>query len=121
MFYLRVNSGHPRIIGITPANVFSLCPVCGQEVQVNLQDYTAHRTFSLSSSQVMCPRCTAICLKRRLQEMPHKERPEHQSQHASRKFSPCHVFDLHERNDSIEKADRLYQAPQRPSGNIPME
>lgn len=115
MFYLRVNSGHPRIIGITPANVFSLCPVCGQEVQVNLQDYTAHPAFSLSNSQVMCPRCTAICLKRRLQEMTHKE------QQASRKASPCHVFDLHERNDSIEKANRLYQALQRPSGNSPME
>lgn len=57
--YLKEPAGNGKFI-ITPLtedNVFSICPVCGEEHQVSIIELTQELDFDLTVD-VCCPRCT---------------------------------------------------------------
>lgn len=60
MFYVKtkLNENTAIMIDITDDNVFTKCPDCGNEVQVELDDYVGDEEFELYGSFVFCPECS---------------------------------------------------------------
>ena len=45
-------------VDITDTNVFCRCPFCGQEVPVDLDDFTGDEDFTVAGSEVACEKCS---------------------------------------------------------------
>lgn len=61
MLYLKERTGEGRytVIELTADNVFSVCPICGDEAPVNdFENIITGRDFYFNKS-VCCPVCTA--------------------------------------------------------------
>ena len=60
MFYVKtqLNDDAMLEVDITENNVFCRCPLCGDEVTVNLDDFTGDEDFSVYSSEVVCGKCS---------------------------------------------------------------
>ncbi len=60
MFYVKtqLNDDAMLEVDITENNVFCRCPLCGDEVPVNLDDFTGDGDFSVYSSEVVCGKCS---------------------------------------------------------------
>lgn len=63
--YLKIPAGNGKftVIPLTDENVFSVCPVCGEEHQVDLDDFVGNNLFTVPglefSRRVCCWPCTA--------------------------------------------------------------
>jgi len=57
--YLKEPAGNGKFIitPLTDENVFSICPVCGEEHQVDLTELVMEPDFNMTM-QVCCPFCT---------------------------------------------------------------
>lgn len=57
MFYVKtqLNEDAAIMVDITGENVFTTCPDCGKEVQVDLTDFAGDEEFDLYSSGAYCP------------------------------------------------------------------
>ena len=59
MFYVKVYLGTSSELRteITTENVYTLCPICGAEHDVNLERISLNNPIDLSHTAVLCPRC----------------------------------------------------------------
>ena len=59
MFYVKTQLNRDAMIevDITDTNVFCRCPFCGQEVPVDLDDFTGDEDFTVAGSEVACEKC----------------------------------------------------------------
>jgi len=61
MYYIKLPERPVNgVIGITRRNVFCLCPGCGKEVQVDLQQFAGNQGFRFEGSSVLCSDCTLM-------------------------------------------------------------
>lgn len=60
MFYVKekISSTAETKIEINDENVFCICPKCGREVQVNLEDVMIDGKGDLCSTAVLCEECS---------------------------------------------------------------
>ncbi len=60
MFYAkeRLNDAMEISIELNDENVFCICPKCGDEVQVNLEDAFADGEVDLFGTSVLCDECS---------------------------------------------------------------
>jgi len=60
MFYVKtqLNEDAAIVVDITDENVFTTCPDCGKEVQVDLTDFAGDEEFDLYDTGVYCPECS---------------------------------------------------------------
>lgn len=60
MFYVKekISDTAETKIEINDENVFSICPKCGKEVQVNLEDVISDEEGDLCSTAVLCEECS---------------------------------------------------------------
>ena len=61
MFYVKTKLNDDSVleVDITRDNVFCRCPLCGAEVQINLEDdYIGDKDFSVQNSEVACEKCS---------------------------------------------------------------
>ena len=62
--YLKLSAGEGRstVIPLTDENVFSICPVCGEEHQIDIEDLAKNKLLTASwfedSPRVCCWPCT---------------------------------------------------------------
>ena len=59
MFFVktRLNANKTLITNITDQNVFTHCPDCGAEVQVNLSELVENSKLNLADTSVYCQEC----------------------------------------------------------------
>ena len=58
MFYVKETAGLMEVtIPITSENVYTKCPLCGKEVQVDLEAFFADDNVDLFGSHVVCDDC----------------------------------------------------------------
>lgn len=57
MFYVKTPNDD---IEITDENVFTTCPDCGKEIQVDIQELLKLENADLFGTSVYCERCSAI-------------------------------------------------------------
>jgi ssDNA-binding Zn-finger/Zn-ribbon topoisomerase 1 len=56
MFYIKVENDDMKIkIDITDENVFTVCPVCGEEFQIDISDIGE---FDLYGTSIYCKKCS---------------------------------------------------------------
>ena len=55
MFYIKVNGQKKEI---TARNIYTLCPECGKEIQVDLTELIQPGEFDLEASRVLCGKCS---------------------------------------------------------------
>lgn len=60
MFYVKekISNAVELSTELTEKNVYSRCPKCGKEVQVNLEDVFSEGDVDLSRTSVLCEDCT---------------------------------------------------------------
>lgn len=59
MFYVKYQNGECSVKAeITDENVFTTCPQCGREIQVDLQEMFASGDFDLCGTAVFCAECS---------------------------------------------------------------
>lgn len=60
MFHVKtqLNKDAAIVVDITDKNVFTTCPDCGKEVQVDLTDFAGDEEFDLYGTEVSCPECS---------------------------------------------------------------
>lgn len=65
MFYVKevINDTTEINIEINDENVFCRCPVCGREVQVDLEEVLGDRKGDLFGTSVMCEDCSRKVMK----------------------------------------------------------
>jgi DNA-directed RNA polymerase subunit RPC12/RpoP len=69
MFYVKTSFGYADVITeIHDDNVFSKCPECGREVQVDLAEVFKGEEVDLYGTSVLCTECT----KKRLEANRHE-------------------------------------------------
>ncbi|WP_245157183.1 hypothetical protein [Anaerovorax sp. IOR16] len=58
-FFVRrkLNNGSEIITSITHENVFTQCPVCGKEIQVDLQEILKDKEGELFGTSIYCKEC----------------------------------------------------------------
>lgn len=66
MFYVKENITDAVSIAveINDENVFCTCPVCGKEVQVNLEEVFACGEADLFGTHVLCDECSKKVLRK---------------------------------------------------------
>ena len=60
MFYVKAQIGEGTQVTaeITAENVFTHCPDCGTELQVDLSELAANENFDLYGTGIYCSRCS---------------------------------------------------------------
>ena len=67
MFYIKekLSDGVTINANITTDNVYCHCPLCGKELQVNLDNVFAEGEVDLCGTNVVCDECTESIIRRR--------------------------------------------------------
>lgn len=66
MFYVKIKDGEKVIKEeLTDENIFTMCPECGKEIQVDLAEIFPDGEIDLFGTSIMCKECTAEYLKRK--------------------------------------------------------
>ncbi len=68
MFYVKDKLGNASEIkvAISDENVFTICPLCGAEVDVDLLEITKDEPFDVEGSSVLCSECSKKLLEGKL-------------------------------------------------------
>lgn len=66
MFYAKVPLAHGASLEaeVRHDNVYARCHCCGEEIQVDLADVLGDGSSNLESTQLLCPECSRLLLKR---------------------------------------------------------
>lgn len=66
MFYVKIKDGEKVIKEeLTDENIFTMCPECGKEIQVDLAEIFPDGEIDLFGTSIMCKECTVEYLKRK--------------------------------------------------------
>lgn len=65
MFYVKEKLGDTSEIRvpICENNVFTICPICGAEVDIDLLDITKDEAFDVEGTSVLCSECSKKVLE----------------------------------------------------------
>lgn len=63
MFYVKINDGEKVIKEeLTDENVFTVCPKCGKELQIDLAETFPDGEIDLFGTSIMCKECSKMLL-----------------------------------------------------------
>ena len=59
MFYVKSKIGNLAEINVevTDENVYTRCPICGEEFNIDIQDFLLDEEFDLFGTSVYCEKC----------------------------------------------------------------
>ncbi|MBR1444352.1 MAG: hypothetical protein IJ583_12575 [Firmicutes bacterium] len=59
MFYVKSKIGNSAEINIeiTDENVYTRCPICGEEFNIDIQDFLLDKDFDIFGTAVYCENC----------------------------------------------------------------